>query len=662
MTELSHLFSPITIGNQVIRNRILQSAHITGYVENGLPSDRHVRYYEARAKGGIGLIIQEATIVSPESGYHPKIISEGWRDEIVPRLKKISDAVHAHGAKIFCQLAHGGSVCGSFFNWSHVQSCSDIPNAGIGEVPVAMDKKTIDRVVRQHVETALRVKEGGYDGVELHFAHGYLQQQFLSPYSNIRKDEYGGSLENRMRFGLRIIDAVRQAVGDDFVVGLRMSADELLPGGYTLEDAKGFAAIWEQTGKIDFFHVTVAASTTMAFAIPPMMVPPRPFVYCATEIKQIVDKPVFAVIRINDPVTADAIIANHEADMVTMTRATLCDPDMPNKARQGRVEDIRQCIACNEGCWERLLTHLEPITCMQNPEAGREGVFKILPARDRKKVVVVGGGCAGMEAAIVAKKRGHDVVLYEKAQELGGAALISAKAPNRQDVGQVTRFLSHEIKQLGVDVHLNTKATPEMIMAASPDVVVVATGGVAIAKPVSEAVGPSQAIEIEDGAHVVTAEDVLNGTAETGERVVIADQQHYLKGMATAELLADQGKTVSLVMPLPIRYITANPYDVDHITLGVMTMNLKMKKVNRISDCMVKKAVPGRVTIKDVYTEEIQEIDADTLVLSYWRKAEDGLYTALEGKVKELYKIGDALAPRRMINAIYDGYKTAMEL
>jgi 2,4-dienoyl-CoA reductase-like NADH-dependent reductase (Old Yellow Enzyme family)/thioredoxin reductase len=660
MTELNHLFSPITIGKTTIRNRIFQSAHILNYAENGLPSDRHARYYEARAKGGIGLIIQEGTVISPQTQFHPVLV-HGFRDDVIPGLKRISEAVHNYGAKLFLQIAHGGTVCCSFFSWINGEGVSEVPTPASGEITAVLDEAAIKRLVQQHVDLALKAKEAGYDGVELHFGHGYLQQQFLSPSYNIRKDAYGGSLENRMRFGLLVIDAVRKAVGDTFVVGLRTSADELIPEGYTLDLAKQFIPRWAQTGKIDFINVSVASSTTMAFAIPPMMIPPRPFVFCAAEVKQLVDVPVFTAIRINDPVTANDIIKNNEADMLAMTRATLCDPELPNKAREGRLDDIRMCIACNEGCWERW-AHNEPVTCMQNPEAGREGVFKITPASKQKKIMVVGGGGAGMEAAVVARQRGHKVSLYEKSGELGGAILIPAKAPSRQELGQTVRFLKHELERLGVDVHLNTEVTLHTVLEKNPDAVIIATGGTTISDPAPDVVGPGFAIEVERGAHVVTAEDVLEGKAKTGQRVVIADQQNYMKGYVTAEFLADQGKEVTLVMPLPIRYLSANPYDIDASTHAVQILNLKNKKVRRVSDCKVKKFKPGQVTIQDVFTQEEQHLEADTLVLSYWRKADKKLHESLQGKVKELHLIGDALAPRRLINAIYEGYKVGMEI
>ncbi len=665
MTQLTHLFTPIKIRNTTIRNRIVQSAHITGYVDNGLPSDRHVNYYAARAKGGIGLIITEAVAVSPLTAVNLKIGSQGWLDGFTARARKIVEAVHAHGAKVIMQIAHGGAVMSGYYTWLNNQAPSGIPAvAGLGgEVPTAVSVEEIKELAEQHAATALKAREAGYDGVEIHLGHGYLAHEFLSPIHNVRTDEYGGSLENRARFGLEVIDAVRKAVGNgDFIVGVRGSADELLPGGYTLEDAKKFMPMWARTGQIDYINVTVAQSRSFMWAIPPMMVPPRPFVYCAAEIKQLVDIPVFAVIRINDPVTADEIVRNHEADMVIMTRATLCDPEMPNKAREGRLDDVRHCVACNEGCWERLLKHHEPITCMQNPEAGREVEFAVKPAPASRKVMVVGGGVAGLKAAEVARRRGHAVSLYEKSGELGGAIMITTRLASRQEYGQVVRYLKHTVEQLGVDVHLDTEVTADLVMKESPDVVIVAAGGTAVDDVRPGSVGTGSSIDIEPGTHVATAEDVLLGKVECGRKVVIADQQNYMKGMVTAEFLADRGKDVTLVMPLPIRYTSANPYELDHLTLAVQMGALKAKGVTRVGDCEVKKARPGKAVIRDVFTEKEEELDADTLVLSYWRKAETRLYDELRGKVKEIYKIGDALSPRRCINAIYDAHKVAMNL
>lgn len=659
MTQLPHLFSPITIRNCEIQNRILVSGHMTSFTTDGLPNDRYVRYHEARAKGGVGLIVMEASMVSPEVQVGPAII-QGWRDETIPWYKKISDAVHQHGTKIFCQAWHNGNQSQSFYSWKNTKGVSGIPSAALGEVPEVLDEDGIKEVIRKYVDFSLRLKEGGFDGVELHFGHGYLPQQFLSPYSNIRTDKYGGSLENRMRFGLELMEAVRNAVGDDFVVGIRSSGDEMTPGGYTLDDMMEIAPIWEENGYIDYINVTVGTYVSAGAGLPPMGFPPRPFVYLAAELRQVVDLPVFAAIRIIDPEMAEDIIKNHEADMVVMTRATICDPDMPNKAREGRFDDIRRCIDCNEGCWDQTIHH-QPITCLQNPETGREGIFKIHPANSPKKVMVIGGGCAGMKAAAVAKERGHHVSLYEKTDELGGAVLIHSKAPSREEMSQVVRFLNHELDRLKVDVHMNTEVDAGLVEQENPDVVILATGAKTISDYGPGQVGPFFSLNIEDGAHVVTAEDVLDKKVETGDRVIIGDFQQYIKGIITADVLADQGKQVTLIMPTGTLFNRA-PYLVEGINFLFHMQILTMKNVAFIPGMMVKGAKPGKVVLRQLLTEQDQEVDADTLVTSFWRKADTRLYDELKGKSYQVHKIGDCLSPHRLISAIYQAYKVGMEI
>jgi 2,4-dienoyl-CoA reductase-like NADH-dependent reductase (Old Yellow Enzyme family)/thioredoxin reductase len=661
MADLAELFTPITLRKCTVKNRIMISGHINMLAgHDGLPSERELRYHEARAKGGYGLIVMGATAVNPHSWIIPEGV-KGWTDEIIPWYRRYSEAVHAHGARLMVQAWHNGHQNSGFYSGVNSQCASQIPSAGQGEVPAAMDEEDIRQAIRDYAAFAVRCRKGGLDGVEIHCAHGYLPQQFLSPYSNIRKDRYGGSLENRMRFSMEVIDAVREAVGEDFVLGLRIIGDEMIRVGLTLDDMKEIAPIWARTGKVDYLNISGGTYRSVAPFVGPMMVPPRSFVYLAAEIKQVVDIPVIAAVRINDPSMANDILKNNEADMVVMTRASICDPEMPNKAREGRLDDVRLCIACNEGCWERAEKH-SPITCTQNPETGREGAFRLEPAPKPKKVLVIGGGPAGMKAAASARQRGHDVTLYEKSSQLGGAIRIAAKVPAREEWSQCIRFLEHDLKRVGVKVLMNTEATAEAVLREKPDAVIVATGSTTIESTEADVVGPDAAIEVEQGMQVVTAEDVIEGKAKTGRKVVIADFQNYVKGLITAEVLADQGKDVTLVMPLGYRVFGATPYDIDNPTHAIQVMNLTAKGVKRIRDFEVKQAVPGKVTIRNVLTEQEQDLEADTLVTSYWRSSDTRLYDELKGKVKEIHKIGDCLAPRRVINAIYEAYKVAMEL
>ncbi len=658
MRQFPHLFTPLMIRNVTIPNRIFMSAHLTHFAEHNLPSERHKYYYEARARGGAGLIIMEAQSISRHCWpVHNTCIVD--TDAIVERYRDITDAVHKYETKMFAQLWHNGHHSFSRLSWLPVQSCSPVPCPVFGEVPKELDHDEIRMVIRQYADAAIRAKRGGFDGVEIHFGHGYLPQQFLSPYTNLRTDEYGGSFENRLRFGLEVIAAVREVVGEDYVVGLRMSADEFLECGLKLPDMLKAAQAWETTGKIDFLHVTVSTYKTGLVAIPPMGTPPRPFVWMAAEIKQVVDIPVFAVIKITDPHTAEEIVEHHEADMVAMTRALICDPELPNKAREGRVEEIRLCMNCNEGCWGHCERQL-PITCAQNPEAGREKELMIRPAKRRKRVMVIGGGVAGMSAARVAALRGHEVSLYEKAPVLGGQILVASRAPLREDLRESVRNLEKELAVLRVPLHMGVEVTEEMVLDQQPDHVIVATGAVPIVRPSPEIVGPDMAIEIAPGAHVISAWHVLTGEEEAGDRVLVYDVQTHVQGFAVADYLSNQGKKVELLL-MGMRLLWA-AFDVDSPTLGVHLLSLFNKEVKLTFFTGVKKALPGRCICYNPATFQETELSCDTLVLSYWRRANDSLYRSLKGKVPSLHAVGDCVAPRYMIHAIYEGYIAANAL
>ena len=655
MTAFPNLFSPLTIRNVTMPNRIFSSGHLTHFAENNLPSDRHTHYYEARAKGGIGMICMEVQSVSRHCWPVPDL-SFADTDEVIERYKMISDAVHPYDTKIFAQLWHNGHHTHSRLSQLPVQSASSVPSPAIGEVPKELEEEEIQEIVQQYAQAALRLKKGGFDGVEIHAGHGYLPQQFLSPYSNRRTDKYGGSLENRMRFSLEIIEAVREATGEGFVVGLRTSGDELVESGIHLPEMLEVYQGWEETGNVDFLNITVGTYKTAAVAIPPMGTPPRPFVWMAAEVKQVVDIPVFTAIKITDPQTAEEIIANDEADMVAMTRATICDPELPNKAKEGREDEIRLCMNCNEGCWGRC-EQLRPITCVQNPEAGREGELKIFPAASRKRVMIVGGGLAGLTAARVAATKGHDVILYDKGMELGGQTLVASKAPLRGDLMEAVRNLEKDLARLSVPIELGTEVTEKMVLDLNPDHVIVATGARPITEPTADLVGPDMVLDINPDAHVVSAWHVLSGEEETGNRVLIYDVQPHIQGFTTADYLSGQGKEVEILM-MGMRMIWS-AFDVDGPTLLTHFMSLFMKNVKFTYMTALKSAQPGYCVGYNPATFVEQEIPCDTLVLSYWRQANDSLYKALKGKVKGLTRIGDAVTPRYMLQAVYEGYMAA---
>jgi mycofactocin system FadH/OYE family oxidoreductase 2 len=644
------LFRPLEVGALSIPNRIFSSAHATLFADgDGLMTERHAAYYEARARGGIGLIITGAQVVSPYSVPVSPHMDRCIDDRQIPCYRWVTEAVHRHGTKIFAQLWHFGRQGSAATSMLPLQAASSAPCPLLGETPKEMEREDIERTVAEFAAAAVRCREGGFDGIELHGAHGYLFSSFLSPASNFRTDEYGGTLENRARFALEVIAAVRKAVGDDFVLGFKLSADELLPGGLTLEETREIARLLENPGGVDFVDVSVGAYASLPLIIAPMYVPLGFAVPYAAAIKDVVDVPVFAIHRIKEPVQAEEILRNGQADMVAMTRATICDPDLPRKAREGREDEIRNCVACNQGCWGRAMQAL-PIGCALNPWAGHEGdpEWEVVPTKKRKSVIVVGGGPGGAEAARVAALRGHAVRLYERAAELGGQLSIARQASGREELQDVGRYYARELRRLGVDVRLGTEVDADSIASEQADAVVVATG----ARPTRQPPPPLPAIQGAEDKSVFLAEQVLGDGATLGNRVVVYSSDSHLRGATTADTLADRGKRVTLVIPT----LAPAPHAVaEHNTWMLLMTRLAEKGVEIVGFTAVTEIGAGRVKTRHLLSQKEGEIACDAVVLAVGAAADDGLYRSLQGKVAELHRVGDCVAPRRMENAIYEG-------
>jgi mycofactocin system FadH/OYE family oxidoreductase 2 len=639
--QFKHLFTPLKIGTFTVKNRIVSTGHLSNFAVQGLPSERHYNYWVTKARGGVGLIVTEDQSVHPSGGSEPFVI-QASRDECIEPFRRITATVHEHGAKMVAQLFHPGS---NFFPsreeglplWSagpisanfHIESTHEI------------DREEIQEVIDSFASGAVRMKEAGLDGVELMGAHGFLMEQFLSPRTNRRTDEYGGDEENRMRFVRELLAGVRQAVGRDFTVGMRISGDQFQRGGLTLDDMKRVCAALSDTGDVDYLSVSIGMGGAI---IPPMYVASGAFVYLAAGIREEVDIPVFCAGRIVDPIKAEDILAKNQADMVAMTRACLCDPELPNKAQEGRLEEIRYCIGCNEGCWGRSAQKL-PITCAINPSAGREEEMKITPAAAKKTVMVIGGGLAGMEAARVAAMRGHVVALYERGSELGGQLQIAARAPGRQDMAEPVRYYRKQFELLGVDVHLGTEVTPEMVEQAAADAVIVATGGVAA----------RGSFPGSDNSNVVLARDVLSGKAEVGRKVVVYSMDRSTEGFTTADFLLEGGHEVELLIPHPIAPLAA-----EQITFGFIMTRIARAGGKITMGLDIASFDGSGLTLGGVFGGNIQAREGvDTLVVSRGSKANDALYKALKGRVKELYVVGQALAPRKMLESTLDGLRVA---
>lgn len=637
--QFKHLFSPLKVGTMVVPNRIVVPGHYPAMRDpDFLPGDRNIAYWESKAKGGVGLICTGVW------GVHPStLMAPMYQPNAVEKLKRAADAVKQHGTCFVVQLWHGGREIYSSMVGNQTWSASAEPGRS-GVVPHAMTKDEIKEVVDGFAATAVQCKQAGTDGVELHGAHGYLFNQFMSPASNKRTDEYGGSVEGRMRFPLEVIDAVRAAVGSDFTLGFRFNGDEFIEGGYTIDDMQVMAQMMARTGKVDYLNVSTGGLQVIA----PMYFPLGHSVYLASAIKEVVDLPVVGIGRIIDPVQAEQILADGHCDLVAMNRATICDPELPKKAREGRLEEIRKCLGCLEGCWMRVQQDSNPmgITCCYNPTVGKEsspGWLELVPAEPKKKVMVIGGGPAGLEAARVAAARGHQVSLWEKGDDLGGLILVAAKAPGRDGFDELPRYYRHQMKLLGVDVHLNSEATVDTVKQENPDVVMVATGSVPRI--------PDDVKGIEQDNVVDNVRDVLTGKAEVGQNVLIVDAQNHIQGLTTADFLAQQGKSVELIAP----YTQVGPA-VELITLYTLCQRLFMAGVKLTPHTRLKEISGNRVTVANVLTDEERVIEGiDTVVLSYGGVEDNDLFYALKGQVKECYPVGDCKGVRKLLWATNDG-------
>jgi len=658
--EFKYLFTPLQIGNVTVRNRIFISAHSKQYADNNMMGRRHAFYYGERAKGGTGLIVCDMLHIHHTSSSNFSKACFAYDPKVIPGLKMVADAVHEHGAKLFAQLVHSGCHGdGGVYDdqWRHVWGVSGIPDVSIREACKEMETEDIQELIDGFAKSAYNAKEGGFDGVELHGAHGYLINQFFSPLFNKRTDKYGGSLEKRMTFAIEVLDAVRKSVGPDFVVGLRISADELIPGGNTINDYKVIAKKLEETGHIDYFNVSSGTYYTPYIFTPPMLLPHAFRAYLAAEIKRVVDVPVFTVGRIKDPLLAEKILADGQADMVGMTRAQIADPELANKAKEGRLDDIRPCLGCNQGCISRLYNQ-RGVTCLGNPAAGREewlGIGTIKSADKRKNVVIIGGGPAGMEAARVAAMRKHNVQLFEQKDQLGGQVNLLAKVPIRAEFADLIRWQVGQIEKLGVKIHLKTRIEADAIKALNPDVVIVATGSTPQRTGFTEALPLRAEMPGVEQENVFSVRDVLEEKVDVkGKNVLIIDNDAAHEAYATADYIAEGGGKVQIVTRLYHAGMDLAP--VHDIILYYR--RLFEKGVTFIPTHLVKEIKGNKATIYNVYapTQERTLENIDIFVLAMGKDPNDALYKELKGTVPELYRIGDCVAPRRTQYAIWDGH------
>lgn len=627
-----HLFSPLEIRGKRLKNRIMSSGHDTSMPTDNLVNEPLVAYHRARARGGAGLIVMQVAGVHDSARYTSHVLM-ATDDACIPGYRRVAEACHAEGCVVLSQIFHPGrEIMESADGLLAVAySASASPNERFRVMPRELDQPLIDEIVAGYAAAARRLHEAGLDGVEVVASHGYLPAQFLNPRVNRRKDGYNGDLDARLRFLREVLAAVRAATSEDFIVGLRLSADERDPEG--LSESESLQAAEAVQGELDYLHIVAGTSASLGGAIhivPPMAIEPAYLAREAGTFKARLAIPLFVTGRINQPQEAEAILARGQADVCGMTRALICDPQMPNKAEAGRSDDVRACIACNQAC----IGHFHrgyPISCIQHPETGRELTYATPnPASRRKRVLVAGGGPAGMKAAAVAAQRGHEVVLCEAGAQLGGQVNLAQLLPRRAEFGGASTNLQREMQLAGVEVRRNTPVDRALVERERPDLVIVATGAEPYWPP----------FERGGELQVVDAWQVLRGEVRVGRSVLVTDWRGDWIGPGIAEKLVREGHQVRLAvngthcgesLPLYVR---------DQLAGELHRLGIPVTPYARLYGCddttvYMQHSASGEAMLFE---------EVDTLVLCQGHQPVDRLADSLHG-LAEVLRIGDCLAP-----------------
>lgn len=639
------LMSSIKVGSMELKNRFVIPPMGTKFGNSdSTVSQQLIDYWKLRAQGGYGLLILEVAAIDPLGKAIPGQLGL-WDDKFIPGLKQLVDEVHKHGdVKMAVQLHHAGRQTMSAVIGAQPVAPSPIPCPVDKEMPRELATEEVYDLIEKFGDAAKRAKEIGFDAVEVHGAHGYLVAQFMSAYSNKRSDEFGGDFNSRMKFPVEIIKNIRRKVGNGLPILFRISGDEDMPEARTITESRMAARVLESVG-VDAIHVSRCVYGSVPGAIAPAAVPAGFNVYAAEEIKKSVSIPVIAVGRINDPLLAEDILETGKADLVALGRESLTDPELPNKVAAGQLEEIAPCISCMQACAGYLFDPTKPhISCLVNPFTGREGELKAEKTDNPKRVMVIGGGPGGLEAAWIAAKRGHKVTLYEKEKKLGGQYRIGAIPPTKQEIIKALKYYETMGKKYGVEYKLGTEATEETIAVENPDVVILATGGVPLVPDIKGIENPK----------FVKAIDLLDGKKEVGQNVLVVGGG--MVGSETADYLGEHLHNVTIIEMLPEIAIDEQD-DVKYYLLE----RLKKWGVKAITNATVKEFLDdGVIYDKDGKDERITGFDS--IVLAMGAKAYNPLEEKIKGKVPEIYVIGDAVKARKALEAIEEAARIAVKI
>lgn len=632
------LFEPTKVGNLRLKNRMVMPPMGTRLAnEVGGVTETMKNYYEERARGGVGLVIVEITWVDRPVGKYETTQLSVDSDRYIAGLNELAEAVQAHGARIALQLHHAGRQGYG----PHLVSASAVPNPNTGVVARPLSIEEIETLIEAYAEGARRAKQAGFDAVEVHGAHGYLVCQFLSPHTNKRTDEYGGSTEGRARFALEIVQRIKQKVGEDFPISFRLSADEYVEGGLTLEESQVIAQMLEGVG-VTVLHISAGNFESLPWIIQPSGLPKGCLVHLAEGIKRVVNIPVIAAGSIGDPRLAEQVLQEEKADLIAVGRGLIADPELPRKAAEGRFEDIRPCIRCNQ-CLATTTLHRH-IRCTVNAAVGREAEYRIRSADQPKRVLVVGGGPAGMEAARVAALRGHQVTLWERSDRLGGQLNLAIVPPFKQDVQGFTEYLTTQLGKLPVAVELGKEASPQSVIEFGAQAVVMATG----ATPFIPQIPGLDKIE------VATAVEVLSGQKQVGNEVIVLGGE--LVGCETAEYLADRGKKVTVT-----RRGAQMATDVPGPSRMLLLSRMAAKGIRMLPGVQYEEVTRQGLVITTPGGERAL-LRADSIVLAAGFAPDQDLYQSLRDRVPECYAIGDCTEPGNAFQAVHQGARIAREI
>lgn len=641
MTEkYPHLFSPLTLHTMTLKNRVVMPPMCTNFATiGGAVTDRLMDYYAARARGGVGLINVEFAYVHPGGKVFEHMLGI-YDDKLIPGLRRLTDSVHRGGAKIVIQIAHGGRRAHSDTTGSTLVAPSPIPRLN-GETPKELSPEEIQELIQAFILAARRAKQTGFDGVMIHMAHGYLIQQFLSPFSNARTDRYGGDLEGRARFGLEILKGIRKELGGDYPITCRLCGDEFIKEGFDLVQSIQVAKMLEANG-VNAIEVSAGTHETGYLITAPPYYPMGFLSPLSEGIKKEVGIPVGIVGRIHTPELAENLLEQGKADLIAVGRGLIADPEWPKKAQEGRPETICPCISCNQGCSDRMYFQ-QDISCTVNPCAGRESTFPVEPAGKKKKVLILGGGPAGLEAARVAAMRGHAVQLHEKEKELGGQLNIASVPPAKEEMKKFKEFLLREIEALPIKV-THGKLDAKAIKSLSPDFVVVAVGG----RPIK-----MEGQGFKDGK-VVSAWDVLSRKNRVGRRVAMIGGGQV--GLETAHFLLEEGKEITVLEMLKRVGQDMSPRArkmvLEKLIQGgaeILTES-KALSVNQGEVVYDRAGLVGRIK------------GLDSIVIATGTAPQEAGVQGLERSKIPFRRVGDASGPRKLFDAIHEGFQVGIEI